>query len=252
LPQESLIVINEELLRISRLFLSQSGLPERPWFKNQIYAPGAYTGYGAKPIAAQLRRIDGIKDKTQLAAALGATLRADVDVLNNTNLHTENLFGLWVAQDLSDPSKYAAFLLQGGLVMPDRDYYLNPSPKMADIRTRYQSHIEGVLQLAGLADARAEADKVYALEQRIAAAHLSRGESEDVLKGNNHWSVTDFGSRAPGLDWTAFFAPFATRRVPLPTYPFARESYWITAPGAPALPSFDIPLGAQKNGQYNF
>jgi putative endopeptidase len=160
---------------------------------------------GAKPIAAQLKRIDAIKDRTQLAAALGATLRADVDVLNNTNLHTENLFGLWVAQDLSDPSKYAAFLLQGGLVMPDRDYYLNPSQQMADIRTRYQAHIERVLQLADIPQARAQAAKVYALEQRIAAAHSSRADSEDVLKGNNHWSAADFGSRAPGLDWAAFF-----------------------------------------------
>ncbi len=160
---------------------------------------------GAAPIAAHLKRIDAIKNRTELAAALGATLRADVDVLNNTNLHTENLFGLWVAQDLSDPSKYAAFLLQGGLVMPDRDYYLNPSQKMADIRTHYQAHIERVLQLAGISDAHAQAERVYALEQRIAAAHASRADSEDVLKGNNHWSSAELGSRAPGLNWPAFF-----------------------------------------------
>jgi hypothetical protein len=49
---------NEELLQISRLFLSRNGLPERPWFKNQIYAPGAYTGYGAKPIAAVREYMD--------------------------------------------------------------------------------------------------------------------------------------------------------------------------------------------------
>jgi putative endopeptidase len=165
---------------------------------------GAIERRGTAPIAAQLKRIDDIKDRTQLAAALGSTLRADVDVLNNTNLHTENIFGLWVAQDLSDPTQYAAFLLQGGLVMPDRDYYLNPSQHMADIRTRYQSHIERVLQLAGVADARADAARVYALEQRIAAAHLSRAESEDVLKGNNHWTLQDFASRAPGLEWPAF------------------------------------------------
>ena len=61
LPQESLIVINEELLQISRLFLSRGGLPERPWFKNQIYAPGAYTGYGAKPIAAVREYMDAKK-----------------------------------------------------------------------------------------------------------------------------------------------------------------------------------------------
>ena len=55
---QSLALINADLLRVSRLFLNQKGLPERPWFKNQIYAPGAYTGYGAKPIAAVREYMD--------------------------------------------------------------------------------------------------------------------------------------------------------------------------------------------------
>lgn len=58
LPQASIARVNADLLRISRLFLDQRGLPERPWFKNQIYAPGAYTGYGAKPIAAVREYMD--------------------------------------------------------------------------------------------------------------------------------------------------------------------------------------------------
>jgi N-acetylated-alpha-linked acidic dipeptidase len=58
LPQQSLTAINTDLLRVSRLFLNQKGLPERPWFKNQVYAPGAYTGYGAKPIAAVREYMD--------------------------------------------------------------------------------------------------------------------------------------------------------------------------------------------------
>jgi N-acetylated-alpha-linked acidic dipeptidase len=58
LPEESLNRINNDLLGISRLFLSAKGLPERPWFKNQIYVPGAYTGYGAKPIAAVREYMD--------------------------------------------------------------------------------------------------------------------------------------------------------------------------------------------------
>ena len=55
--------VNEDLLAISRLFLNDKGLPERPWFKNQIYAPGAYTGYGAKPIAAVREYMDEKKWK---------------------------------------------------------------------------------------------------------------------------------------------------------------------------------------------
>jgi N-acetylated-alpha-linked acidic dipeptidase len=58
LPQSSLAVVNEDLLRVSRSFLNQNGLPDRPWFKNQIYAPGAYTGYGAKPVAAVREYMD--------------------------------------------------------------------------------------------------------------------------------------------------------------------------------------------------
>ena len=59
----SLETINADLLAISRLFLNEKGLPERPWFKNQIYAPGAYTGYGAKPVAAVREFMDEKKWK---------------------------------------------------------------------------------------------------------------------------------------------------------------------------------------------
>src|SRR5208282_1784273 len=58
IPPQSLETVNADLLGISRLFLNEKGLPERPWFKNQIYAPGAYTGYGAKPIAAVREYMD--------------------------------------------------------------------------------------------------------------------------------------------------------------------------------------------------
>ncbi|HVH83830.1 MAG TPA: M13 family metallopeptidase, partial [Steroidobacteraceae bacterium] len=161
---------------------------------------------GLEPLRAALARIDTIRDRAQLAQALGTTLRADVDVLNNTNLHTQNLFGLWVAQDLDDPRSYSPFLLQGGLGMPDRDYYLSQSAPMEAIREKYQAHIATVLELAGVADARTRAARIFALERRIAEAHVSRADSEDVRKGNNHWSRADFDTRAPGLDWQAFFA----------------------------------------------
>lgn len=58
LPPEKVGVINADLMQVPRLFLNEKGLPERPWFKNQIYAPGAYTGYGAKPIAAVREYMD--------------------------------------------------------------------------------------------------------------------------------------------------------------------------------------------------
>lgn len=159
---------------------------------------------GLEPLEPALRRIEAIGDRAALAHELGSELRADVDVLNNTHLHTEHLFGLWVAQDLDDPSRYLPFLLQGGLVMPDRDYYLNPSEHMAVIRAKYRTHIAAVLTLAHLPDAQAAAGRIYALEHQIAQAHWSRADSEQVLKGDNHWSRQEFAQRAPGLDWDAF------------------------------------------------
>jgi len=163
-------------------------------------------GLGLKPLAPALARIEAVKDRAGLAQALGSQLRADVDVLNATELHTPNLFGLWVAQDLDQPGRYSPFILQGGLSLPDRDYYLNPSGPMAAIRDKYQAHIAAVLGLAGVADPEPLARRIFELEKRIAAAHVSRADSEDVLKGNNHWSRADFSARAPGLDWQAFFA----------------------------------------------
>ncbi|MBZ2206725.1 M13 family metallopeptidase [Massilia sp. R798] len=160
---------------------------------------------GAAPLKPALAKIDAIKDKAALVRALGASVRADVDPLNATDFFTENLFGLWVAQGLNDPARNTPYLLQGGLGMPDRAYYLADSPRMAELRTKYQQHIAAMLTLAGYADGGARAARVFALETAIAQSHAPREDSADVQKANNNWSVKDFAARAPGIDWNAFF-----------------------------------------------
>ena len=167
---------------------------------------GAIEAKALLPLQPTLDRLAGIQDRPALAQALGRALRADVDVLNATNLHTDNLFGLWVAQDLDDPTRYTPFLLQGGLGLPDRDYYLDPAPPMQAIRTQYLAHIARVLGLARLPEAQAKAARILALEAKLAEVHGPRSEAMDVLKGNNHWTRSDFDSKAPGLDWSAYFA----------------------------------------------
>lgn len=169
---------------------------------------------GLAPLDPALSKIAAIHDRRALAAALGATLRTDVDVLNATQLHTANLFGLWVAADPDDPLHYLPILLQGGLEMPDRDYYLDRSPHMAAIRSHYRAHIARVLTLAHIAGARGKARRIFELEYRIAQAHWTRADSEQVLKADNHWSRSDFERRAPGLDWQAFFAAAHLEQAP--------------------------------------
>ena len=166
----------------------------------------AIAAKGLAPLAPHFARIAAIADRAALSRVLGGTLRTDVDALNATNFYTDNLFGLWIAQDLNDPSRYVPFLLQGGLDMPDRAYYVDPSPRMEALRREYQAHIVRVLELAGLADAATRAARIYALERRIAEAHWPREDSEDVQKANNHWTREQFDTAAPGLDWREFFA----------------------------------------------
>ena len=160
---------------------------------------------GLKPIALTLARLAAIKDKKGLAVEFGRELRADVDALNSTNFETNHLFGLWVEQDLNNPHRYAPYLLQGGLGMPDRDYYLSANVHMVADRAAYRAHIAKVLTLAGDKDAQAQAQRIFDLETRIAQVHAPRAESEDVLKANNPWTRADFAAKAPGLDWTAYF-----------------------------------------------
>jgi putative endopeptidase len=165
----------------------------------------AIEGKGLAPLAGALAKIAAIADKRALATFLGAELRADVDPLNATNLHTDHLFGLWVEQDLDDSSHYAPYLLQGGVGMPDRSYYVDDAAPMVALRGKYAQHLVAVLRLAKVEGAEARGARAMALETKIAAVHATRLESEDVGKANNHWARADFASRAPGLDWNAFF-----------------------------------------------
>jgi predicted metalloendopeptidase len=89
---------------------------------------------GLAPAKPDLDAISRIADKSQLSAAIGGTLRSDTDPLNATNFHTENLFGIFVTQGLATPGEQLPYLMQGGLGLPDRDYYLSGDAKMADIR----------------------------------------------------------------------------------------------------------------------
>ena len=72
---------------------------------------------------------------------------------------------------LTDSKHYVFHLLQGGLGMPDRDDYIDPSPKMAALRAQYQAHIAAILKLAGVADSETKAARILSLEIRIAQAH---------------------------------------------------------------------------------
>jgi putative endopeptidase len=169
---------------------------------------------GIAPLKPQFDAIAAIADRHSLARTLGGQLRADVDPLNSTNFETDNLFGVWVSQGLSDPSHTYPYLLQGGLGMPDRDYYLSPSPHMAELRKQYQAHIAAIFKLAGFGDPAARAARVFALETRMAKAHATRVESQEVNRVVS-WKHEELAAKAPGLDWAALLDAAALKEVPV-------------------------------------
>jgi putative endopeptidase len=172
---------------------------------NSYMNESAIEAKGMAPLKPHLDAIAAIHDQKELARALGETLRADVDALNNTNYHTENIFGLWVAPGFHDSDHYLPYLMQGGLQLPDREYYLGESEHMKNVRAKYETHVAAMMKLAGFSDPETRARQIIELEHSIAQTHRTLAENEDIHKADNIWKRADFPSKAPGLDWEEYF-----------------------------------------------
>src|SRR4029078_4381059 len=140
-----------------------------------------------------------------LPTYLRGEFRPDVDEMNCPVFQTSRLFGLWVAPDLAEPTRSVPFLLQGGLGMPDREYYVSTARDMVQTRDGYRKHVEAILGLARLQAAAKRAARVLDLETKMATVHATRLESLEVKNANNPWPRAEWAKRAPGMDWTRFF-----------------------------------------------
>lgn len=158
---------------------------------------------GLAPAKADLAAIGTITDKHQLSAAIGGTLRADVDPMNATNFRTENLFGIFVTQGLATPGEQLPYIMQGGIGLPDAQYYISADPKMSDIRNKYKAYVQTILQDAGYPDPQGAAARILDLETKIAKAHEPRQQSEDLKQGAAVWTRQQLEQKAPGIDWSA-------------------------------------------------
>jgi putative endopeptidase len=161
---------------------------------------------GIAPLKPSLKRIDGLGDKAGLARMLGGELRPDADPFNFGVMQSPHLFGVAVEHGVHGETTPFAYLMQGGLGAQDRDLYLNPSAETQAIRKRYEEYIAHQLQAAGFDHAAQRAAQVMALETAIARTQLSAEESAKIDDPKDRWTVSEFSAKAPGLDWSAFFA----------------------------------------------
>jgi putative endopeptidase len=157
---------------------------------------------GFAPLSGDLAAVAAITDRRALATYLGQTLR----LVDGSNSGAGSLWGIWIHQDFHDPYHYAAHLMQGGLGLGEKDGYLDSTPDGAQGRGNYLAQITNVLQRIGLDQPQIRAARVLELEIAIAATHASRADTDDVYKTDNSWRSADFISKAPGLEWDAYFS----------------------------------------------
>lgn len=151
---------------------------------------------GAAPLKPYLAKIAAINSQSDLAKAFGEATKHGIDVP----------IGAGVQQDLKDNTVYAVYLGQGGLGLPDKDYYLKDDPKFAEARTKYVTYIADMLRMAGQPDPQGSAQRIYDLEKSIAQQHWDRAELRQVEKSYNPMPVAQLASAMPGFDWQAMLA----------------------------------------------
>jgi putative endopeptidase len=155
---------------------------------------------GLAPIVPWLNQIKAVKAKSGLANLYAQAARNGIGTP----------FRGGVGQDDKEPEVYAVFLSQGGLGMPDRDYYLSKDPKLAETKAAYLKHLATMLTLAGEPNAASRAAAIVDFETKVATAHWTRVESRDSNKTYNKMSVADLAKIAPGYDFKGYLAAAGT------------------------------------------
>ncbi len=150
---------------------------------------------GIAPIKPWLDEIRAVKDKAAYGVLAAKAARAGI----------AGPFRHSVGQDDKDPEAYILSMSQGGLGLPDRDYYLQADDKMAAIRAAYVTHLERMFTLAGERDAKPRAAALMALETEIAKVHWSQIDSRDADKTYNKMTLAELQKAAPGFDFAAYF-----------------------------------------------
>jgi putative endopeptidase len=158
---------------------------------------------GLKPIQPWLAQIKGLKSKAAYPALVAQAQRNGVG----------GPVVAFVGQDDKNPEVYAVSMVQAGLGMPDRDYYLSADAKMAQTRAAYLAHLEKMFTLAGEPNAAARAKALLAFETDIARVHWTRVESRDATKTYNKLAVADLERTAPGFDFSSYFDALGARGI---------------------------------------
>jgi len=150
---------------------------------------------GATPVKPILDKVAQLKDKKELAKFLG----------EYGHLGFTNPLLMYIGVDAKDSSRYAVHVWQGGLGLPDQDYYFNESERFDKLRKGYTAHIEKMHQLAGLDNGNKAAEAIMTLETALAKHHWTRVQSRDSEKRYNKFQTANLNAEVTNkFDWAAF------------------------------------------------
>jgi putative endopeptidase len=151
---------------------------------------------GLKPLESEFARVDALTDKSQIPALMAHFSRVGVNIP----------FDIQVHQDNRDSTRYIVDLVQTGLGLPDRDYYLKDDPKLLEARTKYQAHVEKMMSMAGDKSAAEDAKTIVALETELARVQWTKVENRDPVKTYNKVELPALETLAPGFGWDSWLA----------------------------------------------
>ncbi len=160
---------------------------------------------GAKPLAPWLARIDGVKDARGVQDAFAYLATYNVDAP----------FGIGAVPDFKNSRQNIAYVGQGGLGLPDKDYYFKEDDRSKAIRAAYVKHVARIFELLGndAAKAAASATVVMEIETRLAGASLSTVELRDPGQSYHVMAAAERKALTPNLDWDRYFASVGLKNV---------------------------------------
>ena len=159
---------------------------------------------GTRPLGAELKRIDAVHDRGGIGV-----LMAHLD-----RIGVSTPVGTYVSPDSKKSTEYAFWMTQGGLGLPDRDYYLSDDAKLVEFRTQYLGHVERMLGLLGDKQAAKEAREIVALETAMAKIQWTKVANRDPQSTYNPQSTAQLAALAPLINWTLYLREAGVPGVP--------------------------------------
>jgi putative endopeptidase len=156
---------------------------------------------GKKPIEADFARVDAIADKPALIRTIASLQREGVT----------GLFGPMVTNDAKQSDRYILYLNQSGISLPDESYYRDA--KFKPIREKFVDHVTKMLELAGIAEPKATAARVMAVETALAKHHWDRVKSRDRTLTYNKLDRKQLDALAPGFDWSTWLKECGVKSI---------------------------------------